>query len=179
MKRLAVLVGIGFLALTSMAVAAAPADAATVDGTCTASVTLNFVPPDTQPLPPNAGPATTATGAGTISTCVFPGGGANTGTFSYTLTGNLTCTTAQNVTGALNIAWSDGSRSSATVTSLVPGLGGAGGAVGLAATIMSGRFVGDQVTIANIRDPLALITCLTAGLATATGITSLTFTQPV
>jgi len=61
----------------------------------------------------------------------------------------------------------------------VPGLGGAGGAVGLTATITSGRFAGDQVTIANIRDPLALITYLTTGLTTATGITSLTFTQPI
>jgi hypothetical protein len=179
MKRLAVLTGIGFLTLASLAMGAAPANAATVDGTCVASVTLNFTPPATETLPPGAGPTTTATGAGTISTCAFPGGGATTGTFSYTLTGNLTCTTAQNVTGTLAIAWSDGSSSPATVTSLVPGLGGAGGAVGLAATITSGRFVGDQVTIANIRDPLALITCLTTGLATATGTTSLTFTQPI
>ena len=179
MKRLAVLTGIAFITLASLTVGAVPASAATVDGTCIASVTLNFVPPVTQPLPPSAGPATTSTGTGTISTCVFPGGGASTGTFSYILTGNLTCTTAQNVTGTLAIAWSDGSHSPATVSSLVPGLGGAGGAVGLTATITSGRFTGDQVTIANIRDPLALITCLTTGLTTATGITSLTFTQPI
>ena len=58
-------------------------------------------------------------------------------------------------------------------------LGSAGGAAALTATITAGRFTGDQVTIANIRDPLALLTCLTTGLSTATGITSLTFTQPL
>jgi hypothetical protein len=58
----------------------------------------------------------------------------------------------------------------------VPGLGAAGGAAGLSATITTGRFSGDQVTIVNVRNPLAILTCLTTGLATATGITRLTFT---
>jgi hypothetical protein len=103
MKRFAVLAGIVLGTLTSLTVGAVPASAATVDGTCVANVTLDFVPPDTQPLPPNAGPATTSTGTGTISTCVLPGGGASTGTFSYILTGNLTCTTAQNAVVAAAI----------------------------------------------------------------------------
>ena len=96
----------------------APANAAVLDGTCVASITLNFTPPATQPLPPNPGPASTSTGSGTITTCVFPGGGATTGTFSYALTGNLTCTSAQNVTGTLDIIWSDTSQTHATVTGL-------------------------------------------------------------
>lgn len=157
--------------------AAAPAHAATVDGTCTASITLNFSPPVSGLTLPTPAPTTTSTGSGTITTCVLPGGGASTGTFTYTLNGNLTCVTAQNVTGTLTIDWSDGTQSVATVTSLVPTLGGAGGAVGLTATIITGRFSGDQITVANVRDPLALLTCLTAGLSTATGITSLTFTD--
>jgi len=159
-----------------LVVTAAPAHAATVDGTCTASITLNFTPPVSGLTLPTPAPVTTSTGSGTITTCVLPGGGASTGTFTYTLAGNLTCVTAENITGTLVIAWSDGAQSIATVTSLVPTLGGAGGAVGLTATITAGRFTGDQITIANVRDPLALLTCLTTGLSTATGITSLTFT---
>jgi hypothetical protein len=160
------------------AAGAAPADAAVLDGTCVASVTLNFTPPATQPLPPNPAPAATSTGTGTITTCVFPGGGATTGTFTYTLTGNLTCTTAQNVTGTLDIAWSDASQTHATVTGLLS-VGSVGGTAGLSATATSGRFTGDRILIANLRDPLALIACLTTGLAQASGTTSLTFTQPL
>ena len=139
---------------------------------------LNFSPPATQPLPPNPGPASTSTGTGTIATCLFPGGGATTGTFSYALAGNLTCTSAQNVTGTLDITWSDASQSHATVTGLLS-VGSVGGTAGLSATVTSGRFTGDRITIANLRDPLALITCLTTGLAQASGTTSLTFTQPL
>ena len=178
MKRLTALLAVPLMAASLTAIAA-PASAAAVDGTCVASITLNFSPPATEPPPPGIGPVTTATGTGTITTCVFPGGGATTGTFSYSLTGNLTCTAAQNVAGTLDIAWSDGTQTTATVTTLVPTLGSAGGAAGLSASVTSGRFDGDQVTIANLRDPLALITCLTTGLATASGITSLTFTEPV
>jgi len=47
MKRLAVLTGIAFVTLASFTVGVVPAGAATVDGTCIASVTLNFVPPVT------------------------------------------------------------------------------------------------------------------------------------
>ena len=179
MKRLittlAVLAGVA----TSLAAGAAPANAASLDGTCLAGITMNFSPPATQPLPPDPGPASTSTGGGTISTCVFPGGGATTGTFSYALAGNLTCTSAQNVTGTLDIAWADAGQTHATVTTLLLGLGSLGGTAGLSATVVSGRFLGDQIVIANLRDPLALIACLTTGLAQATGTTSLTFTQPL
>jgi hypothetical protein len=169
---------IALLAAASLlTVAPGTARAATVDGTCAASITLNFTPAVTQPLPPSSGPLTTSTGAGTITTCVFPGGGATTGTFTYALTGNLTCTSAENITGTLTINWADGTASTATVTGLSM-LGSAGGAAALTATITAGRFAGDQITVANIRDPLALLSCLTTGLSTATGITSLTFTQP-
>lgn len=133
---------------------------------------MNFAPPATQPLPPNPAPATTVTGTGTITTCLFPAGGATTGTFSYTLTGNLTCTSAQNVTGSLDIAWSDTSHTHATVTNLLLSLGSIGGTADLSATVTSGRFNDDQILIANLRDPLALIACLTTGLAQATGTTA-------
>ena len=165
-------------AAMSLAAGTAPTNAAALDGTCVASITLNFTPPATQPLPPNPAPAATSTGTGTITTCAFPGGGATTGTFSYTLTGNLTCTSAQNVTGTLDIAWSDATQTHASVSGLLS-VGSVGGAAGLSATITSGRFTGDQILIANLRDPLALITCLTTGLAQASGTTSLTFTQPL
>jgi hypothetical protein len=168
------------LMLTAILLAgAAPSHAAVVDGTCVASITLNFSPPATEPLPPSPGPASTATGNGTITACVVTDGGATTGTFTYQLQGNLTCTSSQNVTGTLDIDWADGSRSHATVTSLLINLGSVGGTAGLSATITTGRFTGDMITIANLRDPLALIACLTTGLAQATGITSLTFTQPL
>jgi hypothetical protein len=177
MKRPTALLSVAAVIAASLAFMATPASAATLDGTCLASITLNFSPPATQPLPPNPGPASTATGSGAITGCVFPGGGATTGTFSYTLTGNLTCTSAQNVTGTLDITWADSSSSHATVTGLT-NLGSVGGTAGLSATITSGRFNGDQILIANLRDPLALIACLTTGLAQASGTTSLTFTQP-
>ena len=55
------------------------------------SVVLNFSPPATNRSLRRPAPAATATGTGTITACVFPGGGATTGTFSYALAGNLTC----------------------------------------------------------------------------------------
>lgn len=161
----------------SLTLGASPAYAVGLDGTCVASVTLNFWPPATQPLPPTPAPFATSTGTGIITTCVFPGGGATTGTFSYFLQGNLTCTSAENVTGTLDIAWADSSQSHATVTGLIS-VGSIGGAAGLTATITSGRFIGDQVQIANIRDPLALLTCLLFGLEQASGTTSMTFIAP-
>lgn len=109
---------------------------------------------------------------------MFPGGGATTGTLKYALTGNLTCTSAQDVTGTLDITWSDTSQTHATVTGLLS-VGSVGGTAGLSATVTSGRFADDQILIANLRDPGALIVCLTTGLAQASGTTSLTFTQPL
>ena len=179
MKRPAALLAALVMAATSLTAAATPATAAVLDGTCVASITLHFAPPATQPLPLNPAPAATSTGTGTITTCLFLGGGATTGTLSYALAGNLTCTSAQNVTGTLDIAWSDTSHTHATVTTLLLSLGSIGGTAGLSATVTSGRFTGDQIVVANLRDPLALIACLTTGLARATGTTSLTFTQPL
>ena len=151
MKRPVALLTILVSVAVSLAAGTAPADAAVLDGTCVASITLNFTPPATQPLPPNPAPAATSTGTGTITTCVFPGGGPSTGTLSYTLTGNLTCTSAQNVTGTLDITWSDTSHTHATVTGLLSA-GSVGGTAGLSATITSGRFTGDQILIANLRE---------------------------
>lgn len=164
------------LLLASLIASTTPAHAVSVDGTCVASITLNFTPPATLATPP--GPAGTSTGSGTISTCVVTGGGATTGTFTYALTGNLTCLSASNIAGTLDITWTGGVTSHAGVTGLVTTLGSVGGAAGLAATITTGRFAGDAITIANIRDPLALLACLTTGLSQATGVTSLTFTNP-
>ena len=145
-SRTRVSTGLMALLMLTLSLVAAPASAhaAAVDGTCVATITLNFSPPATEPLPPPAtGPFTTSTGSGTISTCVV----------------------------------SDGSTSYATVTGLVTSLGSVGGAAGLSATITAGRFAADTITIANVRDPLALLACLTTGLAQATGVTSLAFTQ--
>jgi hypothetical protein len=178
MKRpvalLIILVGVAM----SLAAGTAPTNAAVLDGSCVVNITLNFTPPASQPLPPNPAPATTSTGTGTITTCAFPGGGATTGTLHYTLTGNLTCTSAQNVAGTLDITWSDASQTHATVTGLLS-VGSVGGTAGLSATVTSGRFTADHILITNLRDPRALTTCLTTGLAQASGTTSLTFTQPL
>jgi hypothetical protein len=140
-------------------------------------MTINYSPSVTQPLPPNPGPASTATGGGTITACVLPGGGATSGTFTFQLSGNLTCSTAQNVTGQLDITWADSTTSKTVVTGLTQ-LGSVGGTAGLQATVTQGRFAGDLIVIANLRDPLALLRCLTTGLAQASGITSMTFTVP-
>lgn len=178
MKRPLVLLTVLAGATISVAVGTTAAGAVGTDGTCVASITLNFSPPATQPLPPSPGPASISTGSGTITTCAFPGGGATTGTFTYALTGNLTCTAAQHVTGTLDIAWADASHTHAAVTGLL-GVGSVGGTAGLSATVTSGRFLRDRIVIANLRDPVALLTCLLSGLSRASGTTSLTFTQPL
>jgi len=165
------------LTLITVILGAAPAQAVGLDGTCVATVTFSFIPPATQPLPPAPGPYSSSTGSGIITGCVMLAAGATTGTFTYALQGNLTCTSAQNVTGTLDIAWADASTSHATVTGLT-NLGSVGGTAGLTADITSGRFDGDQIAIANLRDPLALLTCLTTGLAQASGTTSLTLIDP-
>jgi hypothetical protein len=166
------------IALTVLLLPGVPsAHADVVDGTCVATVTLNFDPPATQPIPLAPAPHATSTGSGTITTCAVTDGGATTGTFTYSLEANLTCTSAQNVTGTLDVTWADNTHSHATVTNLLLNLGSVGGTAGLNATITTGRFAGDHILIANLRDPTALIHCLTTGLAQATGVTSMTFTQ--
>jgi hypothetical protein len=47
----------------------------------------------------------------------------------------------------------------------------------LTATVTSGRFVGDQIQIANLRDPLASLYCVLTGLSRTTGTSSISFTQ--
>ncbi|MCA1672706.1 MAG: hypothetical protein LC799_11050 [Actinobacteria bacterium] len=170
------------MALTALLIPVIPgipsAHADVVDGTCVATVTINFDPPAKQPIPLTPAPHATSTGSGTMTTCAVSDGGATSGTFTYSLEGNLTCTSAQNVTGTLDVDWADNTHSHATVTSLLLDLGSAGGAAGLTATVTTGRFDGDHIQIANLRDPTALIACLTTGLEHATGVTSMTFTQP-
>ncbi|MEU1589049.1 hypothetical protein [Micromonospora sp. NPDC005710] len=160
--------------MTAVLTGTVPSYAAVVDGTCVAGISMGFSPAVTQPLTP--APLTTITGAGTITTCVFPDGGATTGTLTYTVQGNLTSTSAQNLTGVLDIAWADASTSHGTVTGL-SNLGSLGGAAGLTATITAGRFTGDEVQIANLRDPLALLNCLTTGLSQSSGTSALVFTD--
>jgi len=166
------------LAASAMVWCASPASAQ-LDATCVASITLNFNPPARLILPPAPAPHATATGSGTITNCVALGGGPTTGTFTTALEGNMTCTSAENIAGTLDIVWADNSVSSAEITTLALNLGSLGGAAGLTATVTSGRFAGDQLQIANIRDPLALLHCLLNGLSQATATTSLTFTQPL
>jgi hypothetical protein len=48
----------------------------------------------------------------------------------FSLTGNLTCLSAANITGTLDIAWTGGAASRASVTGLVNSLGSVGGAAG-------------------------------------------------
>jgi hypothetical protein len=90
------------------------------------------------------------------------------GTFTYSLVGNLTCTSAQNLTSTLEVTWAGNTHSHSTVTNLLPTLGSVGGTAGLNATITTGRFTGDHILIANLRDPTALTHCLTTDLAPAT-----------
>lgn len=152
---------------------------AQIDALCTISVTLNFDPPAMIVLPPTPAPHATATGAGTITHCTVFDAGPMTGTFTYSLEGNLTCTSAENVAGTVDIIWADNTESYAEITTLALDLGSAAGAAGLTATVISGRFAGDQLQIINVRDPLALIRCALTGLSQATGNGSLLFTQPL
>jgi hypothetical protein len=174
----------GFLTLSlAMAVVlcASPASAQEplIDATCVASITLNFSPPAMFVLPLTPMPQTTVSGGGTINTCVVLEEGPTTGTITYSLEGNLSCTSAANVSGTVDIAWEDDTESHAEVTTFLFGLGSVGGTAGLTATITSGRFAGDQLQIANLRDPVALLHCMLTGLSQATGTASLTFTQPL
>lgn len=166
------------LLATAMVWCASPA-AAQLDATCVASITLNFSPPARLVLPPTPAPHSTATGGGTITHCVATDGGPTAGTFTFSLEGDLTCTSAENIAGTVNIVWADNTGSDAEITTLALNLGSVGGAAGLTATVNSGRFAGDQLQIVNVRDPLALLHCLLNGLSQATGTTSLTFTQPL
>lgn len=167
-------------ALLAMAVVlcASPA-AAQLDATCVASITLNFDPPAMVVLPPTPAPYTTATGGGTITACVVLDEGPTTGTFTFELEGDMTCTSTDNIVGTLEVVWSDNTESYAEITTLALDLGSIGGAAGLTATVVSGRFAGDELRIINLRDPTALLECLLQGLSQATGTTSLTFTQPL
>lgn len=172
----------GFLTLAmAVVLCASPAAAQelVLDATCTASITLNFSPPATFGLPLAPAPYTTVTGGGTISNCVVLDEGATTGTITYSLAGNLTCTSATNAVGTLDIVWADETESHAEITTLLFGLGSVGGSAVLTADVTSGRFAGDQIQIVNLRDPVALLHCVLTGLSQTTGTSSLTFTQPL
>lgn len=166
------------LLITAVVLCASPASAQ-IDALCTASVTLNFDPPATVVLPPTPAPHTTSTGGGTITECVVFDGGPTTGTFTFELEGEMTCSSAENVEGTLDIVWADNTESHTEVTTLLLNLGSAGGAAGLTADVISGRFAGEQLQITNLRDPLALVRCVLTGLSQAKGNTILTFTQPL
>ncbi len=166
------------LLVTAMVWCASPASAQ-IDALCTASITMSFDPPARLVLPPTPAPHSTATGSGTITNCTVFDGGPTTGTFTYSLEGDLTCTSAENIFGTVNIVWGDNTESDAEITTLVLDLGSVGGAAGLTATVTSGRFAGEQLQITNLRDPLALIRCVFHGLSQATGTTTLIFTQPL
>jgi hypothetical protein len=167
------------LLLAAAVVLCASPASAQIDALCTASITLNFDPPAMIVLPPATAPHTVATGGGTITGCVALDEGPTAGTFTFELEGNMTCTSTENISGTLDIVWADNTESNTEVTTLALNLGSVGGAAGLTATVISGRFVGDQLQINNVRDPLALIRCVFHGLSQATGTTTLTFTQPL
>ena len=135
---------------------ASPASAQ-IDALCTASMTMNFDPPATFVLPPAPAPHTIGTGGGPITNCTVFDQGPTTGTFTFELEGDMTCTSTDNVFGTLDIVWADNTESHADVTTLVLNFGSVGGAAGITATVTSGRFAGHQLQINNLRDPLALI----------------------
>jgi len=166
------------LLVTALICCASPASAQ-LDASCVASITLNFDPPARLVLPPAPAPHAIATGGGTITACVASDEGPMTGTFTFSLEGDMTCTSTENIVGTVDVVWSDNTESHAEVTTFVLDLGSAGGAAGLTATIVSGRFVGDDLRIINLRDPKALLRCVLHGLSQATGTTNLTFTQPL
>jgi hypothetical protein len=167
------------LALATAGIAAemAAAQAPSVDATCAGSLTMNFSPPVAFLLPPATGPFTVVTGTGSITTCAALDGGPTTGTFAYQVSGTLTCTSAGTSTGTLDIVWADASQSHVELTNLLLGFTSAGGAAGLTGTVTSGRFAGDQLQVANVRNPLAYLHCLLTGLSQTTGTPTLIFTN--
>ena len=165
------------LATTAGITGAAAAQTPTVDATCTGSLTMNFSPPVAFLLPPATGPFTVASGTGTITTCVALDEGPTTGTLAYQLTGHLTCTSAGTATGTLDIEWADHSGSHVELSNLLLGFTSAGGAAGLTGTVTSGRFAGDQLQVANVRNPLAYLHCVLTGLSQTTGTPTLLFSH--
>lgn len=166
------------LLATAVVLCASPASAQ-LDASCLGSITINFDPPARIVLPPTPAPHTTGTGGGTITACVVGDAGPTTGTFTFSLEGDMTCTSTENIVGTVDVVWSDNTESHAELTTFVIDLGSIGGAAGLTATITSGRFAGDDLRILNVRDPRALLRCVLNGLSQATGTTVLTFTQPL
>src|SRR6185295_14886977 len=132
------------LLVTALVWCASPASAQ-LDASCAASITLNFNPPARLVLPPTPAPHTTATGGGTITNCVVLDGGPTTGTFTFSLEGNMTCTSTENIVGTLDVVWADNTVSYTEITALAINLGSVGGAAGLTATVTSGRFAGDEL----------------------------------
>jgi hypothetical protein len=170
---LALVLALAMAGITGAAAAQTPS----VDATCVGSLTMSFSPPVAFLLPPATGPFTVVTGTGSITTCVALDGGPTTGTFSYQVQGNLTCTSAGTATGTLDIEWADDSESHVELTNLLLGLTSVGGAAGLTGTVTSGRFAGDQLQVANVRNPLAYLHCLLTGLSQTTGTPTLIFSN--
>jgi hypothetical protein len=170
---------LAFALLATAVVCYAIPASAQLDASCVGSITINFDPPAMLVLPPTPAPHTTGIGGGTIAACVVGDAGPTTGTFTFSLEGDMTCTSTANFTGTVDIVWSDNTESHAELTTFVIDLGSVGGAAGLTATIVSGRFAGDDLRIVNVRDPKALLQCVLHGLSQATGTTSLTFTKPL
>jgi hypothetical protein len=168
-----------FALLAAAVLCCASPAAAQLNASCVASITLNFDPPARLVLPPTPAPHTLGTGGGTIAACVVLDAGPTTGTFTFSLEGDMTCTSTDNIVGTVDIVWADNTESHAEMTTFVLDLGSVGGAAGLTATVTSGRFAGTDLRIINLRDPKALLRCVLHGLSQATGTTSLTFTQPL
>ena len=91
------------LAASAMVWCASPASAQLLDATCVASITLNFDPPARLLLPTTPAPHTTATGGGAITNCVALEGGPTTGTFTFSLDGDMTCTSTENIVGTVDV----------------------------------------------------------------------------
>ncbi len=155
----------------------AAAQSAGVDATCAGSLTMSFSPPVAFLLPPATGPFTVVTGTGSLTTCVALDNGPSTGTFTYQVQGNLTCTSAGTATGTLDIVWADASASHVELTNLLLGFTSVGGAAGLTGTVTSGRFTGDQLQVVNVRNPVAYLYCVLTGLSQTTGTPTLIFTH--
>src|SRR5690349_23116029 len=100
------------LAMLAMAVVlcASPA-AAQLDASCVGSMTINFDPPAMLVLPPTPAPHTIGTGGGTITACVVLDQGPTTGTFTFELEGDMTCTSTENIVGTVDVVWSDNTES--------------------------------------------------------------------
>jgi hypothetical protein len=131
-------------------------------------------------------PAMTLTShSGTIGyldtvSCTSSDPGAATGSTGGSFTRSYSCVDLAPPTGTtatLPITWADSTTSAFSYTSIVGALVGGSYILTAVGSISSGKFAGAAVTLVIADPALSLLQCLTTGIASNTGVVTLTITS--